>query len=133
MSHGDNESTSGSSYSTKPEFLNSLKLDQNTKITFEETEAARHARQRLYGKRNANERPRVITLAQKKRLAKEEVLNTLTDSTIIDPTKVADVMANWATDDLGVDDQVSQRIFAQSLVTTQSIPNKNVFRIRIKL
>ena len=87
----------------------------------------------MYGKRNANERPRVITLAQKKRLAKEEVLNTLTDSTIIDPTKVADVMANWATDDLGVDDQVSQRIFAQSLVTTQSIPNKNVFRIRIKL
>ena len=123
---------SGSSFRTSEDFQNIAGLNQNS-MTYEETEAAKRVRHQLYGRRQAEERPRFVSPAQKKRLAKEQVLETLTNATIIDPTKITDVMANWATDDLGVDDQVSQRIFAQSLVTTQSIPNKNVFRIRIKL
>lgn len=121
------------SISNNQEFANISEMKQSSRTIYEESEAARLARQKLYGRKKAEDRPRVLSAAQKKKLAKEQVLDTLTDSTIIDPTKVTDVMASWATDDLGVDDQVSQRIFAQSLVTTQSIPNKNVFRIRIKL
>lgn len=123
----------GSPISTNQEFSNISGMKQSSRTVYEESEAARLARQKLYGRRKPEDRPRVLSASQKKKLAKEQVLDTLTDSTIIDPTKVTDVMASWATDDLGVDDQVSQRIFAQSLVTTQSIPNKNVFRIRIKL
>ena len=118
----------------KPEFTHIAGLKHETRVVVEdESEAARMARKRLYGRREAEERPRHMSKAQRQKIAREQVLDTLMDPMIIDTTKITGVMADWATNDLGVDDQVSQRIFTSALVTTESVPNKNVFRIRIKL
>lgn len=105
-------------------------------VQSEETDIVRKVRKRLYQKHDGiakTEKPRMLTKEQKQKIAKDQVLATLMDPTLIDPTKITDVLAEWANKDLGIEESVANRIFASSLVTTESIPTKGMFRIRVKI
>ena len=113
--------------------FNDSKSSSMANIYTEESEAARIARKKLYFRRKPEDKVKEIPKAEMQRRAKEEVMNALSHSKVHLDSKISDLMANWATNDLGVDEQVSQRIFQSAFVTTQPIPNENTFRIRVSL
>lgn len=118
-----------------PEFRHIKSLHQGSQIE-DETETSRRVRRRLYQKREGvavTTRTRQLTKAQKQKIARDQVLATLMDPTVVDPTRITDVLSEWATNDLGIDEAVSNRIFATALVTTETVPSKNIFRIRVKI
>ena len=102
----------------------------------EETECAKSVRRRLYQKHEGlavTDKARHLTKAEKQKVAREQVLTQLMDPTLIDPTRITDILAEWASKDLGIEPAVANRIFTSALVTTESMPSKSLFRIRVKL
>ena len=118
-----------------PEFRHMKTLQRGAQIE-DESETSRRVRRRLYQKREGiavTQRPKQLTKAQKQKIARDQVLATLMDPTVVDPTRITDVLADWASQDLGIDEGVANRIFANALVTTETVPSKNMFRIRVKI
>ena len=121
-----------------PEFnqISSSTTKKGRKSIFdEETKTAKSVRRRLYGKDEsaALNRSKHLTLEQRQKLARDNILDMLMDPTIIDTRKITDILCDWAVEDLGVERSVSNRIFSNALVTTESVPSKSLFRIRVKI
>jgi hypothetical protein len=76
-----------------------------------------------------------MTKAEKQKRAQEEVLRDLMDPTLIDPRRIADLVSQWAHEDFDIDPGVINRrlVPAEDNVRTESIPEKNLFGIRIRV
>lgn len=116
-----------------PEFTqlkDSKRIRSNTE---DESNLAKSIRKRLYGTSGeSTQRTKHLTLAQKQKKGREQVLNTLMDQSVVNPSTIIDILTDWAINDLQVSESVSNQIFSQSIVTTESIPNKSLFKIRIR-
>jgi hypothetical protein len=104
-----------------------------------ESDASQKARSRLYrkGSEEAAEksRGRLMTKAEKQKLAQEKVLRYLMDPTFVDAQSIANLVSQWANEDFDIDPEVIRRRLApaEDTVRTESIPEKNLFRIRIRV
>ena len=102
-----------------------------------QSDTARRIRTRLYGKEHSkteNQIDEMLTPAQRQKLAKATVLNTLMDPNVFDQTEFREILSEWSTLNLKIDSSLSRKIFHESsIITTESIPSKKEFIIRIKL
>lgn len=116
-----------------PEF-SQLKESKKIRSNIEDESAlAKSIRKRLYGaSADQTQRTKHLTLAQKQKHGREQVLNTLMDQSVVDPSTIIDILTDWAINDLGISEQVSNQIFSSSIVTTESIPKKSCFKIHVR-
>ena len=119
-------------YATNP-FPNFTRTNFERADEMAETITARRIRKRLYQNDNVKiKHQNTTTKTQKQRKAKEMALAILVDPNSIDTEKIADIMTQWAKDDIGIDETVGKRIFSNALITTESIPQRSTLKIRIK-
>jgi hypothetical protein len=76
-----------------------------------------------------------MTKAAKQKHAQEKVLRHLMDPTLIDSRRIAELISQWAHAEFDINPESINRMLspADHNVRTESIPEKNLFRIRIRL
>ena len=103
---------------------------------FEETPLARKIRRDLHShdpEATQKERSARLSQAQKKKIARDQVLSTLIDQSLIDQKKIVDNLVDYAVQNEGLTEQRARAVYDSALITTESNPSKSVFRIRIKI
>lgn len=117
-----------------PEFTQTKESKKIRSGMEEESALAKSIRKRLYGTSGSDQTQRTkhLTLAQKQKHGREQVLNTLMDQSVVNPSTIIDILTDWAINDLGISEQVSNQIFSSSIVTTESQPKKSLFKIRVR-
>ncbi|KAK8895564.1 hypothetical protein M9Y10_024034 [Tritrichomonas musculus] len=116
-----------------PEFSQTSKTKRTRSTLEDESNLAKSVRKRLYGSSSdQTQRTSHLTLAQKQKLGREKVLDALLDQPVKDQT-ILDILVDWSINDLGISETVTNQIFSTAVVTTESIPKKSVFKIRVKI
>ena len=103
---------------------------------YEETPLARKIRRDIHCRDpEALEQERIsrISQAQKKKIARDQVLSTLIDQSLIDQKKIVDNLVEFAVQNEGLTEQRARAVYESALITTESNPSKSVFKIRIKI
>lgn len=68
--------------------------------------------------------------------AQDLVLKMLMDPTLVlrdQKDRIADTLAQWASRELGINQEVTHTTFTNAAMRTETLPERNVFRIRIQL
>ena len=116
-----------------PEFTKTMKTKRVRSDFEDESNLAKSVRKRLYGNAvDQTQTTKHLTLAQKQKLGRDQVLNALVDQPVKDKT-ILDILIDWSINDLGISETVTNQIFSNAVVTTESLPKKSVFKIRVKI
>jgi len=122
---------------TRPPVV-SFESKRTQKETELSSDLSQKIRRRLHSfKEESSVSTTVVSKAQKKKIARNHVLTKLMDQQVIEQShfaeSVADNLAEWSVSNMDISESVARKTFSPALVTTESTPSRNLFRIRIKL
>ena len=120
----------------KQESKKSTMYQRPVKSSREETPLAKKIRKDMYANdpEAAKEVHKLrVSAAQKKKIARDQVLSTLIGTNLIDQKRIVDNLIEYAIQNEDVSEQRAKAIYGKTLITTESDPSKSVFKIRIKL
>ena len=107
-----------------------------TTRNFDETPLSKKIRRDLHShdpEAQKQERLSRISQAQRKKIARDQVLSTLINQSLIDQKKIIENLVEYAVQNEGLTEQRARAVYESALITTESNPSKSVFKIRIKI